>query len=257
MLLRAYAFVPRQRWLDLANLAQPEQWGFQRDKPDRPFPILRTYLNYTFRRAWYQDKVAELGEGDERRAVFNTGLATIHYEAIYGHLAPNRPKYDVNPSRDPQPYYVQAFCPRSDSQLMVFRRLPDRATYFDHPADLLYDTDLDLRVQYKHIVNQHVDRFPAALRDDDRRRTEAVRQAIEHAKFRVEQNYKTAVPQFYWKTPDDSDAGRLQLLVPLCLEDITRADLALSIDREGDVYRAATVLTLDMAYGNARLVARP
>jgi hypothetical protein len=36
-----------------------------------------------------------------------------------------------------------------------------------------------------------------------------------------------------------------------------RADLALSVDRVGDVYRAATVLTLDMAYNNARLIARP
>jgi hypothetical protein len=76
-----------------------------------------------------------------------------------------------------------------------------------------------------------------------------------HAKFRVEQNYKTAVPQFYW-LPND-EAGRLQLLLPLALEDIARADLALSVDRVGDVYRAATVLTLDMACNNARLIARP
>ena len=51
--------------------------------------------------------------------------------------------------------------------------------------------------------------------------------------------------------------AKQQLLLPLCLEDVNRADLALSIDRVGNVYRAATVLTLDMAYNNARLVATP
>lgn len=43
---------------------------------------------------------------------------------------------------------------------------------------------------------------------------------------------------------------------PLCLEDVGRADLALSVDQVSEVYRAATILTLDMAYNNARLIAR-
>ena len=37
----------------------------------------------------------------------------------------------------------------------------------------------------------------------------------------------------------------------------SQVDLALTVSREGDVYLASTVLTLDMAYNNARLVARP
>lgn len=140
---------------------------------------------------------------------------------------------------------------------MRFKRLPERATYFDEPADLLYDPRLDFRPQYEHIVVGRLDRFPEHLQNDERRRTEALRQAIQHAIFRVEQNYKTAIPQYYWPTRDEKDPGKLQLLLPVCLEDVSRADLALSIDRLGDVYRAATVLTLDMAYNNARLIARP
>ena len=35
------------------------------------------------------------------------------------------------------------------------------------------------------------------------------------------------------------------------------ADLALAVSREGNVYMASTCLTLDMAYNNARLLARP
>jgi hypothetical protein len=80
---------------------------------------------------------------------------------------------------------------------------------------------------------------------------------VGHAVFRVEQNYKTAIPQFHWGSRDEKEPGKLQLLLPLCLEDVGRADLALSIDKMHGVYRATTVLTLDMAYNNARLIARP
>jgi hypothetical protein len=39
---------------------------------------------------------------------------------------------------------------------------------------------------------------PNRLQSDERSRTEAVRQAIRHAQLRVEQNYKIAIPQYYW-----------------------------------------------------------
>jgi len=70
-------------------------------------------------------------------------------------------------------------------------------------------------------------------------------------KDRVYRNYKTAVPQ-YWR-------GRIQLLLPLCLQEDGRADLALVVEKDADAraYRGNTVLTLDMAYSNARLLARP
>jgi hypothetical protein len=193
--------------------------------------------------------VAIVGAENERFACVNTGLLTPHFERIFGFfVAQTRPEY-------PQPWFLEGFYRESDYRLMRFQKLPERASYFDDPSSLLYDPRLDLRIQYEHIVNDRVERFPSGLQADEWRRTDAVRQAVGHAKFRVEQNYKTAIPQFYW--PRTEETGRLQLLLPLCLEDVARADLALSVDRVGDVYRAATVLTLDMAYKNARLIARP
>ncbi len=73
--------------------------------------------------------------------------------------------------------------------------------------------------------------------------------AIQHALRRVERNYRTAVPQFY--------KGNIQLLLPLCMADRAQADLALAVKDEGEVYIAYTCLTLDMAYNNARLIAKP
>jgi hypothetical protein len=51
----------------------------------------------------------------------------------------------------------------------------------------------------------------------------------------------------------------VQLLLPICLENPARADLALVVAKNeaGNAYRGSTVLTLDMAYNNARLLARP
>ena len=73
--------------------------------------------------------------------------------------------------------------------------------------------------------------------------------AIDNAKQRVRRNYKAAIPQYY--------RGRVQLLMPLCLSRPDVADLALVVDNHGAFYRAATCLTLDMAYNNARQLARP
>jgi hypothetical protein len=76
-----------------------------------------------------------------------------------------------------------------------------------------------------------------------------VKGAIDSALERVRRNYKTAIPQYY--------QGSIQLLLPLSLTDPKRADLALVVEKFSDFYRAATCLTLDMAYNNARQLARP
>jgi hypothetical protein len=236
----------------LAGMAQPDEWEYRRTTSDRPLPILRNYVVYTFRRAHHQERVSEIQEEDgSKHAAFNTGLLTPHFEGIYGYFVEQ-----TNPAFR-QPWFLQGFYRESDHRLLRFQKLPDRASYFDEPADLLYDPRLDLRIQYEHIVNDSVERFPDDLQQDERRRVEAVRQAVKHAEFRVQQNYKAAIPQYYWPTRIDTDPGKLQLLLPLCLQDVNRADLALSVDKVGSVYRAATVLTLDMAYNNARLIARP
>lgn len=67
--------------------------------------------------------------------------------------------------------------------------------------------------------------------------------------YGVRGSYKTAVPHYY--------QGRVQLLLPLCLTDPQKTDLALAVEIHKDFYRATTCLTLDMAYNNARQLAKP
>ncbi len=75
--------------------------------------------------------------------------------------------------------------------------------------------------------------------------------AIDTVKRMLEANYKTAIPQFY--------KGKMQLLVPICLQAPNVPDLALTCMKTDDKskYLASTCLTLEMAYNNARLIAKP
>lgn len=124
------------------------------------------------------------------------------------------------------------------------------ATYINDPADLIYDIKLELRTNIDHIIQDNKTRFPAPFDTmDNYLLANILHGTIQDAKRRVKRNYKTAIPQFY--------NGKLQLLLPLCLLTKSKADLALVIDKENNVYRASTCLTLDMAINNARLIAKP
>lgn len=68
---------------------------------------------------------------------------------------------------------------------------------------------------------------------------------------KIKRNYKIAVPQYFLTT------SAIQLLIPLCLRFPDKADLAIVVEDYGEMYRASTCLTLDMAINNARLLAKP
>lgn len=237
----------------LAALAAPEDWQYHHTVPDPsrppptiPHPALVNYLKYTFKRLREEGKVVE----QNRSAAFNTGLVTSLYEEIFAILEPNE-------HAGREPWFLAAFLPESHRRLLAFDPLPVRAQYFDDPAELLYDFRRTLRKNLNHIIEEDRDRFPEPYRSDSEvhRLRIALEGAIDHALKRVRQNYKTAVPQFYW--PRGGGAGQLQLLLPLCLTSPSQVDVALTVHHQGNVYLASTVLTLEMAYNNARLVARP
>jgi cold shock CspA family protein len=229
----------------LKELAQQENWDYRHTESSRPLPVLRSYIFYTFAKLEAEGKIAEAaGKNGERLACFNTGLASERQEAIFAVFGPNK-----GMAQNAAPWVLNQFAKESDRVLTFFAQRPDIANYFTDPTDLLYDTRIELVVDVDHVIGDNYDRFPQELRGNDFAMRSALDGAISAAKRRVRRNYKTAIPQYY--------RGSLQLLLPLCLVRPDRADLALVVARENQVYRASTVLTLDMAYNNARLVARP
>jgi len=234
----------------LVNLAQDEEgdWTYQFQQPRSTFPVLRNYLSYTFKRLQDEEKLAYINDPDpsrdgQRLACFNTGLVTRFYEPLYAAFHENR-RDDAD-----TPFVLIGFFTESKHPITAFPKRPDIANYFDNPADLVYDRNLELVKNVHHIVSERLERFPPEFQDDPDKLSGALDIAIARAEQRVLRNYKTAIPQF--------NHGRIQLLLPICLSDPRKADVALVIGKEGAVYKGYTVLSLDMAYNNARLLTRP
>jgi hypothetical protein len=235
------------RLKEFADRAQVEDWSFDEAQP---YGILGNYLRYTFKRISQETKVEEGTDASGARvAAFNTGLFTPNYEAICAFFEANR-----DPSR--QPWVLRDFVVESDRRMAFFRNRPRAPRYFDKPAELIYDPDRDLIPNLDHILDENVDRYPADLRKNPHRRRMMLQGAVPDAGKRAQMNYKVAVPQFYFGH-EGLEQGRIQLLLPLCFSDPCRADLALVVEREETAYRAFTVLPLDRAYSNARLIAKP
>lgn len=118
----------------------------------------------------------------------------------------------------------------------------------------------------EHIVDDNVDRYPEILRDNAYMRGGMLERAITVAAAKAKANWRLAAPQYYWPA-GGTEAGRLQLLLPLSLLEPDQVDLALVIDRhpklaehsdtDGACYRAYTALPIEWAYRNARLITRP
>lgn len=241
--LFAFAFVSATEGrLDaLAALVEPEQWDYQSTQTDRHKPILHNYLRYTYSRLAEEGKIELSSDG--MNVVFNTGLVTPNQEPVFAF-------FDRNSNANQQPWYLRKWVRKGEHDLTRFQSLPDMAHYFDDPSSLVFDCKKELRANIEHILADNKDRFPAPYSTlDDYALQTFLKGAIDNAKERIRRNYKTAIPQYY--------RGRIQLLLPLCLGNPQRADLALVAEDHGGFYRASTCLTLDMAYNNARQLARP
>ncbi len=238
-----FAYIHRidERIEELAKLAEPEDWSYAHTTSDHPNPVLYYYFHNTFVRVKEQNKIVI--STDSLFCCFNTGLVTVHQEPLYALFSKNQ-----EPNREP--WRFVKFCRKGEYELANFSQLPDIATYFDDPSCLILDPRIELRINVEHIINDNRDRFPEPFRSmDDYALQIVLRGAIENAKEKVRRNYKAAVPQYY--------KGSVQLLLPLCLSDPTVADLAILVQRHEGSYRVATCLTLDMAYNNARQLAKP
>jgi hypothetical protein len=84
--MRIFDFAKIADWDDrleaLAGVAEPERWTYLHAPSQSPLPVLSSYIQYTFLRAFDQQKIVE---GD-RLACFNTGLLTPGQEEIFGVL---------------------------------------------------------------------------------------------------------------------------------------------------------------------------
>ena len=274
----------------LAELAQPEQWDFEGSAYCSKF-ILLQYLRYTFYRLDREKKVMQKldDKGNGVFAAFNTGLVTRTYDDIYACFEPSKDGYS-------SPWRLRSFCIAGvdDGKVLLqhFQNPPEAARYYKSHSDLIYDVDLQLYTDYSHIILEHPERLPLEfiryecnntitsrlvdeinLADDApikerlyrelsdylknspqlyNRLRNRMKDAIDLAVKRTRWNYKTAVPMYH--PARDS----MSLMLPICLLDDETADVALVVQRNNvGNYQGQTILSLPMAYLDARQICRP
>lgn len=269
--LDRFAFLPN--WENkIAQLAtaSPEPWDYLNSDPENRFlPVLSNYLYYTFSRLRKEERLynekriatanTEISFRDRTThklvkkeiecACFNTGLATKYQEEIFAYLTKNSNK---RTKIDPD-WVLNKFCKSSDPEMRAFTEKPEWANYFkelDDSSEILYDTTLHHELKYDHILRDRQERFPPSLSAlPDSVLKDLLDQGLDKARKRVRRNYKAAVPHYY--------NGKIQLLLPLSLLSQDKADLALAVEKDGKRYISRTVLKLEWAYSNARLLAKP
>lgn len=211
----------------LASIAAPEVWT------NNTYPnngMLANYIVKTYNKLQSERNVV-FGQD---YALFNTGLFTKYYEAIYAYQSGSEISFLTS-------YEL--------SRLGITER-PERANYFENPELLLFDWHYPIDVYYKHILDdeRNKNRLPKEFLDSDNM-INILNGAIDIMKKRVSANYKLAIPQYY--------DGKIQLLLPLCLLSDNKPDVAIAVTKKDNCYQGHTCLTLDMAYNNARLIAKP
>lgn len=154
-----YAYVANwdERLGVLAELAEPERWAYLTVPDESHFPILGSYLRFTFLRLHEQSKIAETDD----LACFNTGLLTPAQEEIYGVFTVSD-RYD--PTRrqghENRKWFLKLWARSGDRILSAFPILPSLATYWTDPAELIFDPSLEVRPNIDHILRENLNRFP-------------------------------------------------------------------------------------------------
>lgn len=240
---------------DLAdNICEKEDWDYINNKQNS-IPVLRSYINQTCKQLIRQDKVVfGISSYGDEYAFFNTGLVSDLQDEIYAYFQKNR-KYSEH-----QPWGINIpkwefleFNTDQSRYYKYFDKPADIASYFDEAdaTKLVFDTTLTIRPNWEHLSKRkkRVD-SPAVQSMNEQEFRDAIEDSINMAKKRIRRNYKTAIPHFY-----DND---IQFLIPMC-ERKNRgiAIAAMVVEKQEQIYVVSTILTLDQAYNNARLLAKP
>lgn len=246
------------KFLDIiAKDTIPEKWKYKNKPSKIKHPILKSYLENIFellknKNEKTKDKI--IYSEDRRYVMFNTNLLDkySHDVIVYGEVDEKDGKLNIkNPKWEKSELALR--------QLGFGEKSPTQPTFFEDIKDVIYqtewkvDNDFD---KFNHIIQDRKERFPEKYRKEApdvlaRRLDSAINFAVALAK----RNYKFIVPMY--RPQLDS----IQLLMPIYLEGIysEHPDFALVLtpDKNAKMYKPETILPLDAAYQNARLIAKP
>lgn len=182
----------------------------------------------------------------------NTGLLTVYNQEIVAIFA-------KNVREGMQPWFLNGFFKETDKLFTKnFSSLPPLADYCDNVKDLIYDNRLELKLRKEHIIDDNFERFVAAGYSDKQLISVLLDSAKVTLEKKLKRNFKLALPFYYHNT--ETDERKIQLLAPLYFPG-SPVQLALVLNKiQSDVkeyYEGVTVLPVEWAYMNSRLIVKP
>ena len=169
--LEKWAWMSFYEFPKLKAMALSESWFYGKTAPlnkeGEPkyggAPILYHYLKHTFRRIICENKLLIATDNNDKRngnfVAFNTGLVDKKFDDIYALFQYNEPQHK-------QPWKLSGFAVAGEKTLGkrltgLFKYLPQRAKYFDHATEIVYDTTMGKPdCDFDHIIKDRIERFP-------------------------------------------------------------------------------------------------
>jgi hypothetical protein len=241
---------------ELQSVAQPEEWKYKDYTSPINYPILKSYMEHTYNRLKAEGKV--IVSNDNTQFLFNTGLLDRDFLLDVCILC-SKTEVDIFGEK-----FICAINPRIvlENDISIIRsfggKTPDIAKYFTTIDQVIFNPDLEINMNWRHIFIERVDRIPAEIVNGKIPIKEIVQKFKgneENIKKLAKRNYKMVVPQYY--------NNSIQFLMPIYLgtEYDGKPDFALVLSMDNSTgeqfYRGTTILTVEMAYQNARLLAKP
>lgn len=249
-----------QKFLDeVKKNAIGEEWSYKSIYSDLEHPILKSYLQFVLERLFYEYEKYQrttkiIYNNDRSKILYNTNLIDV-----FGHDLFILGDRFIQGGKD----YIDNIVVRPSKtelkRLGFDNCVPEPPQFFNDINEIVFHWQWDVDAcseRYEHIIGGRKDRFPKKYQDlEDAVLGQRLDDAIDFAKKLAQRNYKFIVPMYY---PEEK---RIQLLMPIYLETSysKQPDFALVLTPNSDVktYTPETILSLDDAYQDARLIAKP
>lgn len=239
----------------------PEPWQYRdRTNESSVFPILKSYIENVLDRLYYEhdsmpDEHKIIHNGNCTKVAFNTNL--IHRFGkdliIVG---------DVFELANKQFVYNPTYLLVGEARYVEFgfdrNVVPQPPQFLKDIDSPIYKSDWDVDQtpeRYRHIIRDRIERFPERFRClSEHELGRKLSDAINFAKAMAQRSYTYIVPMYYPKT------HQTQFLMPIYLDGgwSRQPDFTLVLNpMDNNFYRPMTILGLDEAYQDARLVNKP
>lgn len=243
----------------IAKSAVPEPWSFSANEGVCAYPILKSYLENIFRKLKKESAEGKINKvvysSDGQHILFNTNLPDTFGNDILI-LA------DVRKKANGEEYYENPLMSKGGIHGRRQYRFsddakPEPATFFEDVNEVIFQSSWEIDASFDHlyhIIQDNRSRFP---KDYQKKNPEEVagdlEKAINLAIKLAKRNFKYIAPMYR------PQKNGIQLLMPIYLKGSYRQfpDFALVLTPENGIYLPETILSIEGAYQNARLIAMP